>query len=103
MSKSKKTLCTLAAGAALFAAAPVFADGWHGHGREFDRYKRHVRHDRFEHRHYVREFEPRRVLVVERPVVIEREVRVYEPAPAPAPGIGAVIGAVIGGIYDSRQ
>ena len=106
MSTSKKLICTLATGAALFAAAPVFADSWHGRDRDYDRYSRfdrHDRHERFEHRHYVREFEPRRVVVVERPVVIERQVQVYEPAPAANIGVGAMIGAVIGGIYDSRQ
>ena len=103
MNTRRKIICILTAGAALFAAAPVFADGWHGHDRDYDRYGRYYRNDGFEHRHYVREFEPRRVVVVERPVVIERPVRVYEPAPAANIGIGAMIGAVIGGIYDSRQ
>lgn len=96
MITSKKLICTLAAGTALFAAAPVFADSWHGHDRDHDRYSRYDRygrHERFEHRHYVREFEPRRVVVVERPVYQQ----------APQLGVGAMIGAVIGGIYDSRQ
>lgn len=109
MSTSKKLICTLAAGAALFAATPSFADGWRGHGRDHDRYSRYDRfdrydrHGRFDHRHPVREFESRRVVVIERPVVIERQVQVYEPAPAADIGVGAMIGAVIGGIYDSRQ
>ena len=103
MSTSKKLICTLAAGAALFAAAPAFADGWHGRARDHDLYSRYDRHVRFDHRHYAREFEPRRVVVVERPVVIERQVQVYEPAQAANIGVGAMIGAVIGGIYDSRQ
>lgn len=98
MSRSRQVIFTLVAGTALFAAAPAFADGWHGYYRD---HGRHLHHERFVHRHHVHDFEPRRVVVVERPVVIERPVPVYEPASAP--GIGAVLGAVIGGIYDSRR
>lgn len=103
MNTSKKLICTLLTGAALCAAAPAFADSWRDRGRDHDRYSRYDRHDRYDHRHYVRTYEPRRVVVVERPVVVERRVQVYEQAPAPAMGLGAILGAAIGGIYDSRQ
>ena len=54
---------------------------------------------------YAREFERRRVVVVQRPYDVERQVPVYyqEPAPAPNIGLGALIGALIGGIIGSQQ
>lgn len=104
MSTARKMICILVAGAVLGATAPVFADSWHDRGRDRDRYSRYDRHDhRYVHRGYGRGYAPRRVVVVERPVVIERRVQVYGQSPAPVIGVGAMIGAVIGGIYDSQQ
>ncbi len=103
MNTTRTLICVLLAGGTLAAAAPVFADSWHERDRDYYRHSRYDRYDRFDHRHFVRDVEHRRVVVVERPVVIERQVQVYEPAPAPAIGLGAMIGAVIGSIYDSQH
>jgi len=114
MNTMKKLICILTAGAALGAAAPVFADSFHNRGhdryrfssqsRDFDRhgFNRHDRgwyrgHDR---RHLV---VVRRPIVVERPYIVERPVYYSQPEPMANIGMGAMIGAAIGGIYDSRQ
>ena len=114
MNTTKKLICILTAGAALGAAAPVFADSFHNrgfdrsrHGAQFRDYDRHDRRN-FD-RHGFRHFDRRRVVVVERPVVVQRpyivEQPVYysQPAPVANVGVGAIIGAAIGSIYDSRQ
>ena len=104
MNTTKKLICILVAGTSLGAAAPVFADSWHG--RDRDRYSYYDHRDRRDNRHYGRDFHDRRVVVVQRPYVVERPVPVYysEPAPQPSIGLGAMIGAAIGTIlYDNRQ
>ena len=108
MNTTKKLICILTAGAALGAAAPVFADAFHNRGhdyyrhgakfRDFDRYGYRA-HDRYAYRHYAR----RPVVVVQRPYIIEQPVYYSQPAPAANIGMGALIGAAIGGIYDSQQ
>ena len=111
MNLTKKLICILTAGVTLGAAAPVFADSYrdrgydHGrHGAQHRDYDRHGYrgHDRRWHRDH-----DRRVVVVERPRVVERtyvvERPVYYPERAPESGLGAIIGAAIGSIYDNRQ
>lgn len=104
MKTTTKLICILVASTTLGAAAPVFADSRHERYRDRDHDRRSY-YDRNHFRDHVRVIERRRVVVVERPYVVERQVPVYYPEPAPAPsiGLGAMIGAVIGGIYDSRQ
>jgi hypothetical protein len=104
MNATKTLICILTAGAALGAAAPVFADPEHDRGRDHDRghYSYFDRHDhRNYNRDYEREYNRRHVIVVQRPYVVEQPV--YYPEPAASLGIGAVIGAAIGGYIDSRQ
>ena len=117
MNNTKKLISILLAGATLGVAAPAFADSWRGNDRGHDRYSRfdHRDHrdgrdfrdhrDHRDYRPYFREVDRRRVVVVQQPYVVERQVPVYynEPAPQPSVGLGAMSGAVIGGIYDSRQ
>jgi len=114
MNTTKKLICILTASAALGAAAPVFADSFHNRGhdrgrhsaqfRDFDRHGFRA-HDR----RWNRDYDRRRLVVVERPVIVARpyiiEQPVYysQPAPVANVGVGAIIGAAIGGIYDSRQ
>ena len=117
MNTTKKLICALTAGAALVAAAPVFAD--QGRDREHDYYRgqgsysnydRHEYRDRFrdddrrEYRARFRDFDRRRLLVVQRPMMVERPVYYAEPAPM-VYGIGpaAIIGAAIGGYIDYRR
>ena len=114
MNTMKKLICILTAGAALGAAAPVFADSFHNrgfdrsrHGAQFRDFDRHG-HRNFDRRWY-RGHDRRHLVVVQRPVVVERpyiiEQPVYysQPAPVANIGLGAMIGAAIGGIYDSQQ
>jgi len=111
MSITKKLICLIAAGAALGVAAPVFADS--GRDRDHDRdYRHYGYYDRHAYRGHYRDYDRRRLLLVQRPIVVERPVYysapapVYYPAPAPVVyGIGpaAVIGAVIGGYIDSSR
>jgi hypothetical protein len=98
MNTTKKLICTLIAGTALVAAAPVFADSYHDRGYDHDR--REARYHDYD-RHSYRDYDRRHVVVVQRPYIVERPV--YYSQPAPNLGIGALIGAAIGGIYDSRQ
>lgn len=108
MKATKKLLCALAAGAALIAAAPVFADS--GRDRGHDDYRGQFRHyDRGDHRFQHRGYDRRQFVVVRRPVFVPRPVHYAPPRPvyyvAPAPvvfGIGpaAIIGAAIGGLID---
>lgn len=112
MNVTQKLICILTAGATLGVAAPVFADSGRDRGPNFNRDQRYYsNYDRREHRGYYRDFDRRRFVVAQRPIIFERPVYYAEPAPvyypAPAPvayvGPAAVIGAVIGGIIDSRR
>jgi hypothetical protein len=109
MNITRKLICTLAAGATLCAAAPVFADSWHGRGYEhresyrgYD-HREYRDHDRYGYRDHGR----RNVVVVERPYVVQREYVVQQPAyyGAQSSGYGpaAMLGAAIGNILDNRQ
>jgi len=108
MNATKTLICILTAGAALGAAAPVFADSEHyrGHDRDRGRYSYYDRHDhrnynRGYNRDYNRDFNRRHVVVVQRPYIVEQPV--YYPEPAANLGVGAILGAAIGGYIDSRQ
>lgn len=106
MNLTKKLICILVAGTALGAAAPSFADSWHGRGRDHDRYSRY---DRYDHRYdrgprfYRRDLD-RRVVVVERPYVVERPMPMYyPPAPQQNLSLGGLIGGAIGTIIDDQR
>lgn len=93
MTMRKKLVGGLAVAAALFMAAPAWADGGHGRGNghaygHAKHWKHHPVHKRHVHGHYVREH------YVVREVV--RPVPVYPRAvyPAPAPGIHVVFPGV---------
>jgi hypothetical protein len=108
MITTKKLICILVAGTALGTAVPVFANPGNGHYRDRHGYQDRDRdrrgyYGRDHHRHSMREVERRRVVVIERPYVVERHVPVYYPAPAPGPGLGEIIGAAVGAIYDRQQ
>jgi hypothetical protein len=102
MNATKKLICILTAGAALGAAAPVFADSEHDRGHDHDR-GRYSYYDRHDHRNYNRDFNRRQVIVVQRPYIVAQPVYYPEPAPAANLGVGALLGAAIGGYIDSRQ
>jgi hypothetical protein len=115
MNITKKLICILAAGTALGAAAPSFADSWRGRDHDrfsrFDRFDRYNRFDRFDHRRdfrgprfHQRDFD-RRVVVVERPYVVERPMPMYYPEPAPQQNLslGGLIGAAVGTIIDQQR
>ena len=104
MNITRKMICALAAGATLCAAAPVFADSWHGRGyehregyRDYDRrgYREHDRHG------YRGDYGRSHVVVVERPYVVQQPM-FYSP-PMQSFGPAALIGAAIGGYIDNRQ
>lgn len=106
MNATKTLICILTAGAALGAAAPVFADSGHdrGHDRDRGHYSYYDRHDhRNYNRGYNRDFNRRHVVVVQRPYVVEQPVYYTQPAPVGNLGVGAILGAAIGGYIDSRQ
>ena len=105
MNATKKLICMLTAGTTLAVAAPAFADSWRD--RDHDSYRDHERYshyDRHAWRAHERDFDRRHVVMVQRPIVVERPVYYAEPAPM-AYGIGpaAIIGAVIGGYIDSQR
>jgi hypothetical protein len=102
MNATKTLICILTAGAALGAAAPVFADSEHDRGHDHDR-GRYSYYDRHDHRNYNRDYDRRHVLVVQRPYIVEQPVYYTQPAQAANLGAGAIIGAAIGGYIDSRQ
>jgi len=105
MNATKTLICILTAGAALAAAAPVFADSERGfgHERDRDRYSHYDRHDHHAYnREYIREYNRRQVVVVQRPYIVAQPVYYAEPAPAANLGVGAILGAAIGGYIDSR-
>ena len=102
MNATKTLICILTAGAALGAAAPVFADSEHDRGHDHDR-GRYSYYDRHDHRNYNRDYDRRHVLVVQRPYIVEQPVYYTQPAPVANLGVGAMLGAAIGGYVDSRQ
>src|SRR5689334_7803218 len=105
MNLTKKLICILAAGTALGAAAPSFADSWHG--RDYDRYSRY---DRYDHR-YDHRYVPRgrrvvgrdRVVVVQRRYVVERPMPYYEPTAQQNRSRGGLIGAAGGSIVGQQR
>ena len=129
MNTTKKLICALAAGAALAAAAPVFAD--QGREREHDAYRGQrsysnydrpeyrggfrgydrpayrgsfAGYDRHEYRRRFRDFDRRYPLVVQRPMIVERPMYYAQPAPiAYGIGPGAIIGAAIGSYIDYNR
>lgn len=112
MNASKKLMCMLAAGTALAAATPAFADSWRERGYDYRRDHRHYRmHEQRDFRVYQRGYDrrhvvvvPRRVVVAPRRIIVERPL--YYAAPAPVyVGIGpaTIIGAAIGDYIDRRQ
>ena len=114
MNTTKKLICILTAGAALGAAAPVFADSFHNRGYDRSRHSAQFRdfdrHGFRDHdRRWNRDHGRRPVVVMQRPYIVQRlyiiEQPVYysQPAPMANIGMGAMIGAAIGGIIDSRQ
>ena len=108
MNTTKKLICILTAGAALGAAAPVFADSFHNRGFDHNRHSAQYRDfDRHGYREFdrrvYRSHDRRPVVVVQRPYIIEQPVYYSQPAPVANVGVGAMIGAAIGGIYDSQQ
>jgi hypothetical protein len=100
MNTRKKLICTLAVGTALAAASPVFADGYNHYGYD---HERRVEHSRDYDRHEYRDYNRNHVVVVRRPVIVERPAYYREPAPVPSFGIGAMIGAAIGSLYDYQH
>lgn len=105
MNAPKKLICILTAGTTLVVAAPVFAGS--GRDREYD-YNRDHRHysnyDRHGYRDHNRNYDRRHLVVVQRPIIVERPVYYAEPAPmANNIGPAAIIGAAIGGYIDNRQ
>jgi hypothetical protein len=102
MNISKKLICILAAGTALGAAAPAFADSWHG--RDHDRYSRYDRYDhRYDHRGPRFQGRDRVVVVERRPYIVERPMPYYEPAPQQNLSLGGLIGAAIGTVIDQQR
>jgi hypothetical protein len=102
----RKLSLTGLAVAALAASSSLWA-----RDRDDDRYlPRHASHER-EHRYYPehhwRQFEPRRALVIERPMYLERPLVVYRNAPQPyygnvpddrtlaAVAIGTAVGTIL--------
>jgi hypothetical protein len=113
MNNTKTILGMIATGVALSVAAPAFADSWHGHGHGYDHrgyahrdYGRHEyrEHDRYSSRYY---YEPRRVVVVERPVIVQRSYVTPAPilygAPMPNYGPAQMLGSAIGGYIDNQR
>ncbi len=105
MNTSKKLIGTIVASIALSAAAPVFADSYHGRGYDHRDYNRHEfrDYDRYGYRHH---YDGRRVVVVERPYVVQRAYVMQPPvlysAPMPAYGPAQMIGSAIGSIIDNQ-
>jgi len=105
MNATKKLLSILSACALLAATAPAFADPGRRGDRDYQRDHSYFRaHDRDDDRGYQRGWDHRRVVVVDRPVRVERPV--YYARPERINDIiipAAILGAVIGGyIYSQR-
>jgi coproporphyrinogen III oxidase len=109
MNFTKKLICIVAAGATL-VAAPAFADSGRDRGRDYDRDQRQYRnYDRGDYRFHNRGYDRGRLVVMQRPMFVQRPAY-YAPPPVyyaePAPmvygnvGPAALIGAVIGGYID---
>jgi len=105
MSTTKKLVCILAAGATLAVAAPVFADSGRERAYDYNRDHRHFgNYDRHGNRDHYRHYDRRHLVVVQRPVILERPVYYAEPAPVVNNiGAAAIVGAAIGGYIDSRH
>lgn len=120
MNATQKLICTLAGGAALALAAPVFADSGRDRGHDYSRDRGsygNYEHGRYRdhNRGYDRRrllvvprpiHDPRHFVVVRRPILVERPVYYAEPAPMPMAyniGPAAIIGAVIGGYIDHHR
>jgi hypothetical protein len=106
MNATKKLICLVAAGATLVVAGPVFADPGRDRGYDYGRDHRYYsNYDRHGYRAYNRDYDRRQLVVVQRPIVVERPVYYAEPAPLANNNIGAaaLIGAAIGGYIDNRQ
>ena len=105
MNATIKLILVLTAGATLMAAAPVFADPGRGRAYDYNRDQRHYgNYDRHGYRDHNRGYHRRHVVVVRRPIMVERPV--YYPRPAPVAyhiGPAAIIGAVIGGYIDHQR
>ncbi len=111
----KKLICSLTVGAALVAAAPVFADSYRDNGRDRQSFRdrNYDRHDRNYDRRDYRFPDRRPVVMVQRPVVMHRPYVVHRPViverpvyystPASPLVIGAIVGAAIGSIYYHHQ
>ena len=105
MNATKKLICILTAGTTLVLAAPVFADPGRDRGYDYNRDHRHYsNYDRHGYRAYNRGYDRRHLVVVQRPIIVERPVYYAEPAPMLNNiGPAAIIGATIGGYIDNRQ
>jgi len=105
MNTTKKLICLLTAGAALGVAAPVFADSGRDRGYDYNRDHRYYsNYDRRDYREHYRDYNHRRFVVVQRPIIVERPAYYAPPAPVVyGIGPGAVIGAVIGGYIDNNR
>lgn len=118
MNTSKKLIFSLVAGIAFSAAAPAFADSYRGRGYDHRDYNRHEfrEHDRYGYRHEFREYDRygyrhhydnRRVVVIERPYVVQRSYVmqppvIYSSAPMPAYGPAQMIGSALGSFIDNQ-
>jgi len=105
MNTTKKLVCILTAGATLAVAAPVFADSGRERGYDYNRDHRHYsNYERHGYRDHYRNYDRRHLVVVQRPIIVERPVYYAEPAPALNNiGAAAIVGAAIGGYIDSRH
>ena len=113
MNTTKTLICILTAGAALGAAAPVFADSEHfrGHDSDRGRYSYYDRHDQrgfnwaYNRDHYRDYYRPP-VFVARRPYVVDQPSYypgpVYYSAPVADVAVGAIIGAAIGSLIVSH-
>ena len=106
MNATMKLICILTAGATLVVAAPVFADSWRDREYDYNRdHRQRSNYDRHGYRAHNRDYDRRHLVVVQRPIIVERPVYYPEPAPVANNNIGgaAMIGAAIGGYIDNRQ
>ena len=109
MKTTRTLICILAAGATLGAAAPVFADSWHGRGYERHEYRGHDRYAYRDHHYAYRDYGRRNVVVVERPYVVQRSYVVQPPVfysppvMSYGPGPATLLGAAIGTFIDNER
>jgi hypothetical protein len=117
MNATRKLLSILSAGVLLATAAPAFADPGRGRDRDYQReHAYYSAHGRGDHRGYQRGWDRQRMVLVERPVRVERPVYYAQPGRVERPQYYAqpariddiiipvaILGAVIGGyIYSQR-